>query len=300
MNHKAEPSDKSAVPYPRKQLPAKLKCWFVFVGLLSVATCYAQDKPRSNPLTSEAYLKSQRRELPDYTWVNEKWTSSDRPYIAIRGKIDKEIASTKGGKEKLTALVKRYEGAALAKPSSSQAQFAWAYAAREASRAGLFLDPWSVPRDISYAMAAVPSSRSYQYARLRFMIAMWWQPFHQLKPVALRLVRRNPKDYSVKYHALSALSASHPGEERKLVLSYVQDLVRMRPNSAASYSSIAYVYTKVFYGDHDIAAGDKTIAAYRKWLELTPPTEANAQDRRITEQMIKNIQKYQAEWAKKG
>lgn len=298
--HRPKPFPKTAMLPTRKQLHMKSRCWLALAGLSTAAACYAQDKPGSNYLTSKAHVISQRRELPDYTWVNEKWTGSDKPYIAIRSRIDKGIAGAKGQKIKLAALVDKFKANALAKSSNPQAQFAWAYTAQEASKAGLFLDPWSVPRDISYAMAVVPSPHSYQYARLRFLVAMWWQGFGQLKPVALRLVRRNPKDYAVKYQALSTLSALKPGEERKLALSYVQDLRHMRPNSAFSYAAIAHIYSQLFYADHDIAAGDKTIAAYRQWLQLRPPAEVTAQDRRITAQMIKNIQRQQVEWSKKG
>jgi hypothetical protein len=232
----------------------------------------------------------QKMELPSWKWTKEAWTGDDKPFIAIRNDIDTAVVHAPTGK--LSALVHKYEAVALKKPADAKAQFAWGYAAVRARKAGYdFSDrQWGVPLNISFNLAEVPSPRSYQYNRLRFLVALWWREFPQLKGLGFRLLRRNAQDYDVKYYLTRILSSGNDSEQQKAI-GYAQDLVRMQPKRPSAYEALGSACWLAFRGTDNRAIADKSIAAYRKYLQLIP---ANDKSRPQVESLIKVIQEQKA------
>jgi hypothetical protein len=221
--------------------------------------------------------------LGDTTWTREQWTGDDKPFMAIRQRIAGLVKQKR--KTELQAFVEQYERAARDRPTSAQAQFAWGMALVEARRAGLDLPAYMVTEPVYHALGKPNSPKSYQYVRLRFIMAMWWWNF-DLRQLSDRLIKRSPRDYDVKFYSIDALLSTT--QDRQKALRYAKDLVATRPDQAG-YAKLGFVQMSIFYDDKVQSAGNEAIAAYQKWLAITPDTQTNAQRRRRAEGFIQRI-----------
>jgi len=169
----------------------------------------------------------------DWKWVKEAWTGSDAPYVNIRRSIDVELAKNSQPKR----LRERYQITAAANPFDPQAQYAWAYAAVMTREVGYYFGHRYLS-DVSAALAQPRSPKTYEYARLRFIILMRHGTWLQMKPLALRLLQRNPQDYNVKVHLvpLMAIRGSVSDQQKALVLA--KQLVDFQPRRASAWGAL--------------------------------------------------------------
>lgn len=225
---------------------------------------------------------------PAPEWAKEAWTGSDRPYVKIRREIDKAIAS-----RRLTrAILSTLKNKALKQPKDPIAQFRWVYAVQNAHLAGIYFNvPYITMDEAGAALARPASPHSYEYARLRFFIASRQQIDPQYISLGQRLLRRNPKDYGVKFHLTQTLGSGTPAQ-RKQALDIAQELVRQYPKKASAHSALALVYLDRWNVSHDVADADKAIAGYRKYLQLELRDKRSRQG---VQSLIKAIEREKAE-----
>ena len=208
----------------------------------------------------------------DWTWSKASWTAPDAPYLNIRREIDTALT-----KKRLTpSLLVKHEQLARQNPKNALAQFRWGYTLLSAPKAGIKLksSSFDLYQPITEALQ-VAEDHSYQYARLRFLLLYGRFPYVELKDVGKRLLRRNQRDYSVKYYLTRLLSSSPKTEERALALRYAQELIRDNPKRASAYGALATVYEDRLFQLGDIKAADKGVASAKKYLSLISPKDLN-------------------------
>ena len=211
-------------------------------------------------------------DLPSYTWTQEAWTGTDAPFLKIQSSVDNSLS--KATTEEVARFIPTYQAAAERNPKDAQKQFKWAYAAYKAA-----LDGYRVrsirgdAQDLSFALDKAKSPQSYVYTRLRFLLAVRWKnEAFKLRPLAERLLKRNPNDPKVLYAARNTLQTGISKIERNQALIYTKRLAKLQPQAANSYAALGSVYVDMcLYGD-DKSACDASIAAYRKFYSMNPKT----------------------------
>lgn len=126
----------------------------------------------------------------DHNWLVENWSGNDTVFAASRERIDQRLQD-----HSLSAAdLKSYKVSVEQTPQNSQAVFDWAYANYVAQKTSLLQgDIVSIG-----IFADAPSPKSYNYARLRFLIAARDKPSAQLDRLGERLLRKNNKDFDVQ------------------------------------------------------------------------------------------------------
>ena len=187
--------------------------------------------------------------------------------------------------------MKKLEEAANQNPEDAEFQFRWGYAMLEAPYAGIKLQPgpYNDYHTVGRALGRPKSPQSYLYARLRFVLMSLEYEYVPLKDLGMRLLERNAEDTPVKTYLIPYLSDLGDAEERKLALKYAQQLVEKYPAWLGAYSTLADYYQTSFMRFGEIAAADKSIAAYQKFISLT--SEAQQDQRASALQAIEMIER---------
>ncbi len=231
-----------------------------------------------------------------WKWATEKWTASDTPYLQIRHEVDKALAE-----KKLTpALLEKHRKTSQESPNDLHALFRWGYTLLKAPYAGIDLGDiaFRTYTPIVQAMDKAPAPRSYQFARLRFLLMTLRYNHAELRDVGLRLLRRDPKDYHVKFLVVQHLSGSRSAAQRQQALELAQEMVREQPKRASAHSILGYVFQRRLFLFGDLSAADKAIAGYQRFLELAP---ANQQKERAqAEHLIGIVEQEKARQQKEG
>ena len=223
-----------------------------------------------------------------WAWTTEKWDASDRPYQQIRDNIWRSISSG----QKPEILDAKYRALAKSEayhpPYDSVAQFRWAYVAYQAVIVNPQLIDHSDFAAATQALGYGPSPRSYEYARLRFLMeAMSWPDIH-LKVAGERLLARVPDDFQVKYQLTHVLaSGSTSSQNMNQAVLYAQQLVRAMPSKGRMYGLLGETYYTRWLSGKSSMDGDNAIAAYEKYLALAPPNDSF---RHQAQYLIKKIQ----------
>ncbi len=233
---------------------------------------------------------SQAADLPMQTassahqwdWTTQAWTKNDRPYQQIKVQIDKAVALGNDPQQ----LLARQAKIARQHPHNPQAQFAWGYATF------VSLPQWggdyehnkrqTAPAE---AMAALPITDSYEYARLRFLLIplipyanavqsrsdqRHWDSLGQ------RLLQQNISDYQVRYKLVDveiAVLAWKPFDPvvKARALQYAQQLIQEKPTVDAYYSLPAAIYITCWTQTNSPAEARAAIASYQNFLKVSSP-----------------------------
>lgn len=200
-----------------------------------------------------------------WSWMKEAWTGDDGPYRKTRQTILQRMSK----EAKPEQLVAEYKAIALRSPSNPQAQFAWAFAAYEAS--ARLKDPntiWSMTNEVLFPLAKAPSPKAYEYARLRFMLEAYKAPLLELIPVGRRLLKRRPNDLTVKYFLAKLLGWSKSQSDKLLAANYAEQLRQAYPNNARYSSLLGGVHLELWLMTRQAQHAKKAIASYEKSLQL--------------------------------
>ncbi len=240
-----------------------------------------------------------------WTWINQKWTDSDKPYLQERNRIAALYRARKIGPQQL----QKVKAQSLARPKNSVARFTWAYSVycysllqADRSTASGYVG------DVSRAMAVRPSPtasirapfvgpatpNSYQYARLRFLIACssggeGGFPYGNgtyLRQLGERLLKRDPKDQGVKAFQIVNLRTGKPEDERKAIR-YAHEMVTANPKDAGSYITLGFTYQYTYIGRKGNGP-QLAIAAYQRALQLN---KTPGKWRQSTQNNINDLQK---------
>ena len=205
----------------------------------------------------------------DLGWTTEVWNGDDKPYEQIRKDIDLTVA--KG--QNLDTMLTAYKILARQHPLNPQAQFRWGYFALQlinvpnydySRDGGVLTGTWA-------AVIRTPFPRTYNYARLRFLLGSQWST--KLTGLGERLLRLNSSDDSVKYHLASMLQYSDSFVDRHRALLYAQQLFN-KDNSpslkARNCSLLAALAYQSWIRSKQRADADKAVAAYQYYLQIAP------------------------------
>ncbi len=205
-----------------------------------------------------------------YAWINAPWTEDDQPYQRIRDSVDRALADG----QKPTDLLKQYQAALVKAPGNYRAQFGYYYAAYKgataagASNSNIGLQ---ILGNLFINLIRRQYPHTYNYARLAFLCGQynWIDP--ELKAVGLRLVRRDPSDYDVKFYTVSTLGGSPVPADHDLAVAYAQDLIRRYPRKPSVYGLLAFVHYQAWLREKDPKEAAQAIAGYQQYLQLAPP-----------------------------
>ena len=237
-----------------------------------------------------------------WNWATEKWDGNEKKYRDMRLAIDQKIKQGANPVE----LARQYQKQARSW-TDAPGQYRWAYAAYKAAEARGFPEKDETLKGISMedirqaldkAADEETSSRNYEYARLRFLsFARVW-PESRLTPMGERLLKRNPKDFEVRFQQLRLLAPGVREGERAEALSHVNWVFKNMPNDPIGHYLLGSVYSRIRMSTWSQADADKAIAAYQKFLQIAPSNEKYRPYRQKAEKEISFIRRMQEHWAK--
>ena len=233
--------------------------------------------PKIQALRDPKYWAEQRKEVKALTndaWVYEQWTGDDGPYAAARLNIDHALATTPP-----QALVARYAAHAKSRPNDPLAQFSWAYTVHDAIKSASFpaQDAENTRFAAQLALAEAPFPRTYNYARLRYLI--WIQgggggPSHFLKGMAYRLLQKDPNDFPVLSGLIQIYSANHDKAAQQQGYALIQKTIKKYPGNPQVYDLLGGWYYFQYLSYHNPSDYRSAMASYQKALGMYPPQSA--------------------------
>lgn len=220
---------------------------------------------------NRAYIDIGNADSIDGDWTKKPWTESALAYQEIRTRIDKEFHQADVSVK--DRLLIKYKDKALRQPSDPKAQFAWGYAiwtTRDGTMTyGHLYNRNYVP---IRALRAVSFQPNYEFARLRFLFEGWQQPLQTLRALGERLIHQNPNDADVKRRLASIYSNNASSRLRQQAVQLAQESIALEPAYSAGYADLGAAYLMLWHKDKDVHAAQQAIVAYRKYLELAPPS----------------------------
>ncbi len=243
---------------------------------------------RPKPVANRVWTRFEQTgtTLDGWGWAAQPWTGDDRPCQKIRADIKKALNANHDP----DALIAEYKAKADAAPKDPQAAFGWAFAAwRVATWSKEYQRKYSDFSDLPDALASAPFPKTYNYARLRFLIQAQVRPMPQLEELGKRLVNRDPKDIDVKYQLIKVLRQVPSPPENQEALKLAQELVQSDPKSALYYQVLGNIYEGA-YLDFGFKKSDaqKAIAAFQKSQELLPPDDKDRERATAAIQTLQN------------
>lgn len=250
---------------------------------------FAQSSINSQPsqkssATQQALSKQHLEKL--YASLNAPWADDDRPYQNIRSSIEKALAQG----QSTAALLQQYETPARRQPHDAKALFGWGYAAYWAATAPSTISESQAHQelgDVYLAIGRIQVPHTFNYARLRFLNIACIVPDQELTPIGKRMLQHDPNDYDVKYYLASVLSVSRVPTDRQQSVAYAQDLIRQHPSMPSVYSLLGSIYYEAWHRDKRKEDAEQSVAAYRHYLQLAPPTYHREQAKLLIAQMQK-------------
>lgn len=256
--------------------------------------------------------------LPDpslptnYGFINEPWTGDNRPYHAMRVRIDRLLAMGQNP----DALLLPAKTAAQKSPHDPKAQFLWAYIAYQAKstdleRALLISDrtrqklaTLAAFKKVDFVRASLAKAlppRAYDYSRIRFLVgATTDQIGEEIKPLGVRLLRRDPKDYAVESILISLLQPGLVPGDMSFGLALIKDSMRRYPARLEPHEQLCTLYDNYWSnnGFHR-ADAEKAITMYQAYLALLPANHPLRQNIIQDIQQVKILQAFEEEkWSK--
>ena len=198
-------------------------------------------------------------------------------------------------------IVQQYEDQFRKSPADPKALFTFAYSSLKAAEVPNGIG-WAQSRlklDNLYILVAASRIRpphTYNFARLGFLVVADLNDPTRIS-IGERLLKQAPNDDQVEDYLARALTFSKVPTNRSLAVSYQQDLARRFPDSPRSYRLLGLICYRTAWLNHSQADADKSIAAYRRVLELSPRDQTTRSE---TEVIIRFIQRLQAQWKQSG
>lgn len=265
----------------RKLITLPLAGFTFFVGIAIAFAAFSRtihmDLSQSADLPVQTASSAHR-----WDWTTQAWTNNDQPYQQIKAQTDRAVMLGNDPKQ----LIVRQAKIARLHPHNPQAQFAWGYATF------VSLPQWGsdyehIKRQTApaEAMAALPVTDSYEYTRLRFLLAPITPYPNAVQPrsdqryldsLGQRLLQQDTSDYEVLYElicveiAVIAWKPLEPAVKARL-LKYAQELIQAKPKVDAYYSLPAAIYITYWTQSNSPDDARAAIAAYQNFLKVSSP-----------------------------
>ncbi len=228
--------------------------------------------------------------LDGWGWAAQPWTGDDRPYQKIRADVQKRLKSGKDPAEILADYKAKMDNA----PKDPQAMFGWGYARwRIFTWSNGYRQQYGDLSDLPDALAAVSFPKTYNYARLRFLIQAQVRAMPQLQELGERLVRKDPTDIDAKFLLIAVLKQIPSLTQNQEAVRLTQELIDKNPKEPVYWQTLGVLH-EAAYMDFGFkkSDGDKAITAFQKRLELAPPDD---DQRDNIERAIKGLKDTEAE-----
>ncbi len=201
-------------------------------------------------------------------WTAEQWTADEHPFLHMKTQVESAVTTSSVP----TQLLQKYQEEAQRNPLDAPTQFRWGYClmrtftklTEKQKYQHLYLSK------VSEALGRPKSPRSYEYARLRFLILRMEKRISGLEALGERLLKRDPNDQTVKFLMVDVLSFSiKPGASER-GLKYAQELVNSKPLIPNNYSVLGSAFLARWMKSKAPSDADKAIDAYKQYLRLAP------------------------------
>jgi hypothetical protein len=269
-----------------KEIDMRKFFYFFFMFLITsfFAKLQAADKVDLGQATRLEQLPEWRRK--SLSWTTQSWSGDDHSYVTIRRDIDKAVAQGRTADE----LLKEYEKAVSLGSSEPKAIFRWAYAAWLArNRFTGYREQLQRIDKPRAALLRVTFPRSYEFARLLFLMQAWESDLPQfLIEPGYKLLRKNPQDYDVKYYLTRLLATSSRPEHRQQALTNIREFVKSKPRKPSYQALLGGIYYRQWRKNQSPSDATKAIDAYKKYLQLAP---MNDEWRPQAQRLIKRLQR---------
>lgn len=220
----------------------------------------------------------------EWKWTMQNWGGNDKPYL-----VDRESIGELYKQKKLNdATLAQYKKASFAKKNDSLLRFKWAYYAYCYALLQPDISEGSGKlAGVEQAFRFEKSPGSYQYTRLRFLVLSYLtQSGPELKQLGERLLKRDPKDVSVKYVEVTHLRNGDAKDQQR-ALQYAEQLIALNPKEGAYYALLGATHTMLLYSENPHASAKSAIANYQRYISLSKPT---GRELARVEETIKKLQ----------
>ncbi len=219
-----------------------------------------------------------------WKWTKEKWGGDDKPYLRIR----KDISALADAKKLNDTELMRLKKASWANLNDPVARFKWAYYAYCYALLQPDISEGSGKlAGVEQAFRFEKSPGSYQYTRLRFLVLSYLtQSGPELNQLGERLLKRDPKDVSVKYVEVTHLRNGDAKDQQR-ALQYAEQLIALNPKEGAYYALLGATHTMLLYSENPHASAKSAIANYQRYISLSKPT---GKELARVEETIKELQ----------
>lgn len=256
------------------------KWWLIFISLPMATLMASAQQVRDTRIHSDPISG---HTIKNYDWRTVAWTGNNTPYHHMRIDIDRLLAHG----QKADVLERKYGALAKKDFYNPQFQFRWAYVARKAALAIYPFNHSKINAPIN-AMDGTIKPNTYDWIRLRFLLAIEMHHAPDLIPIGERLLHHAPNDLEVKYEFVGVLMHSSSITDRRKAVSYAQSLLKLSPKHAAYHSSLAAACRNLWMVSQNPIDGNRALLEYNTYLKLAP---LNAPLRKDVEFWIKNIQR---------
>ncbi len=218
-----------------------------------------------------------------WQWMDEKWNGDEATYQKIRTDTER---NKKSGK--LTSdIIEHYRLLHKKKPTDPIALYQWGYASFEATQSNppIFQAQLISPDAFEEAL----SPHTYDYDRLRFLVAVHTSAHARFQSVGERLLHHTPDDDDLKYYLIQCYQPKHSEQQKQEAISLAQELIHSTPHRPGAYSALGGIYFRSWMVNHQREDGNEAVTAYREYLRIAPE---NYTWRRQAENIIRYIESH--------
>jgi len=199
------------------------------------------------------------------------------------------------------ALLAKYKKQAQSHPQNTTMQFKRAYATY------CVIEELHHKKEIRHqlegvaeAMGLPVSPKSYQYNRMRYLMLVRhtrWSGNWFLVEFGKRLVKRNAKDWDVKYYlTYDLLNSQNETDWKVTAIQYSREIQKTFPNRSSSYWLLGWNYRILSMDNHNPNFCDYAITNFQKFMKMAPKdSESREQAPRLIGQLKKDKARYLSE-----
>lgn len=210
-------------------------------------------------------------------WLHENWAGDPEPYLQIEHQVDQAMTSG----ENPAALLQHNKALAQQQPQDPQAQFRWGYSGwKMMNSSSGYREKHLYLGGVFEALASAPSPDTYEYARLRYLVAPHSK--HMVK-IGERLLQVNQNDSVVKSHlvgdyiqligAIDLRPESLNPQLKLRAVTLAQQVIESNPTIARYHASLGSVYATAWVISRSRKDALQAVKAYQEYLRFASPND---------------------------
>lgn len=238
------------------------------------------------PASGAAETKPYTSQLanPHEAWLTEAWTEDNAPYLKIR--LDLEALNDN---HLITvSLMDSYRQSYLEHPDDPENAFRWVYATYLASKSITSFPQEDIAKSAILDRFPKPSPKTYDYDRLRFLLAVQGIAKPKYEVIAEKLYSQDPNDVRVTANYARVLSMTHIPKNKRKALDLAQKLIHKEPNSSKHETLLGSIYLDSWYYSHNIQDKKLAIDAYQAFLRKSQDNDPFRSQAEFLINLLKN------------